>query len=154
MIAASAHHVAPDAADARPRRRIGRSILAVLAGILTIILLDNGIDFVLHSIGVYPPIGLAMADPLFLLALAYRTIDGILGCYIAARLAPYGPRGHALTLGGIGVVLSSLGVVATWNGGPELGPVWYPLALVAITLPVAWIGGTLGERGRRAHELA
>jgi hypothetical protein len=154
MIAASAHQGEPGAGDARPKRRIGRSLLAVLAGILTIILLDNGLDFVLHSTGVYPPVGLAMAEPLFLVALAYRTVDGILGCYIAARLAPHSPQGHAMTLGAIGVALSSLGVVATWNGGPELGPIWYPLALVAITLPCAWIGGTLAERQRRGSGLA
>jgi hypothetical protein len=144
MIAASAPHVT----EPRRRRRVGRSIGAVLAGMLAIVLLDNGIDLVLHSTGVYPPIGQAMADSLFLVALAYRTIDGILGCYVAARLAPHHPRRHALALGLIGVVLSSLGVVATVYGGPELGPIWYPLALVAISLPCAWIGGTLAQRSR------
>jgi hypothetical protein len=148
MIEASAQEVSA----ARPKRRIGRSIVAVLAGMLTIALLDNGIDFVLHSVGVYPPFGMTMADSLFLLALAYRIVDGILGCYVAARLAPSSPRQHALVLGGIGVVLSSLGVAATWNGGPEFGPIWYPLMLVAISLPCAWIGGTLAER-RQARDL-
>jgi hypothetical protein len=132
--------------DGQESRRVGRSIWAVLAGLVTIALLDNAIDFVLHTTGVYPPVGLAMADPLFLIAVAYRTVDGILGCYIAARLAPRHPLRHALILGGIGVVLSSLGVVATLTGGPELGPVWYPVSLVIITPLVAWIGGTLAQR--------
>jgi hypothetical protein len=142
----------PEEIEARPRRRIGRSIVAVLAGLLVIALLDNVIDAVLHGTGVYPPLGQPMADVLFLLALAYRTVDGILGTYVAGRLAPSSPRGHALTLGGIGVVLSSLGVLATMNGGPELGPIWYPLVLVAIVLPCAWVGGTLAER-QRASDL-
>jgi hypothetical protein len=146
MIAMDTH----DAVEARQPRRIGRSIGAVLAGMLAIVLLDNGIDFVLHSTGVYPPVGLAMADALFLLAVAYRTIDGVLGCYIAGRLAPRNPLRHALILGGIGMVLSSLGVVATVYGGPELGPLWYPLTLVAITPIVAWVGSTLAARQRRA----
>jgi len=132
--------------EARSPRRIWRSVGAVLAGMLAIVLLDNGIDYVMHATGIFPPFGLAMADPLFLVALAYRTIDGILGCYVAARLAPSSPRGHALALGAIGVVLSSLGVVAAWIGGPELGPLWYPLALVAIALPCAWFGGKLADR--------
>jgi len=89
-----------------------------------------------------------MADSLFLLALAYRTVDAIIGTYLVGRLAPHRPRRHAMTLGLIGVVLSSLGVVATIYGGPELGPIWYPLALVAISLPCAWIGGTLAQRSR------
>src|SRR3954454_21225004 len=133
-------------ADAGGSRRVGRSMWAVFAGLLTIALLDNAIDFVFHSTGVYPPVGLAMADPLFLIAVAYRTVDGILGCYIAARVAPRRPMRHALILGGVGVVLSSLGVVATLTGGPELGPVWYPISLVVITPLVAWVGGALAER--------
>lgn len=139
------------ATAARPAgqsRRIGRSIGAVFAGILAIIVLDNGFDFILHGTGVYPPFGQTMADGLFLLALAYRTVDGILGTYIAGRLAPRHPMVHALTLGGIGVVLSSLGVLATLSGGPEFGPLWYPLALVAVTLPCAWIGGRLADTRR------
>src|SRR5215207_7614108 len=134
--------IAASAVQAHEPRR-GRSVGAVLAGMLAIILLDNGIDLVLHTTGVYPPFGLTMADSLFLVALAYRTVDGVLGCYVAARLAAHHPRRHALALGLIGVVLSSLGVLATLNGGPELGPVWYPLMLVAISLPCAWVGGTL-----------
>ena len=148
MIAAHA----PEDVQARRGRRIGRSIGAVLAGLLVIAILDNAIDAVLHATGVYPPLGQPMADALFLLALAYRTVDGILGCYVAARLAPYGARGHAWTLGAIGVVLSTLGVLATMNGGPELGPIWYPLALVAIVLPCAWIGGTLAARQRAGDQ--
>ena len=129
-------------------RRIGRSIGAVFAGLLTIAVLDNLLDFILHSTGVYPPVGQTMADGLFLLALGYRTVDGILGCAIAAALAPSRPMRHALTLGGIGIVLSSLGVLATLGGGPEYGPLWYPLALVAITLPCAYVGGRLAESRR------
>src|SRR5438094_6170848 len=106
-------------------RRIGRSIGAVLAGFLTIAVLDNGFDFILHSTGIYPPFGQTMVDGLFLLAFAYRTVDGVLGSYIVGRLAPRRPLAHALTLGGIGVVLSSLGVLATIGGGPEFGPIWY-----------------------------
>jgi hypothetical protein len=141
---------AESAVEAHESRRVGRSIWAVLAGLLTIAIVDNAIDVVMHTTGIYPPVGLAMADPLFLLAIAYRTVDGILGCYIAAALAPRNPMRHALILGGIGVVLSSLGVVATWNGGPEFGPAWYPISLVIVTPLVAWIGGRLGERRWRA----
>lgn len=132
-------------------RRTGRSVGAVLAGLLTIAILDNLIDFILHSTGVYPPIGQTMADSLFLLALAYRTVDGILGCYITASLAPSRPLRHALILGSIGVVLSSLGALATIGAGPELGPAWYPLMLVAIVLPCAYVGGRLAERRERVQ---
>jgi hypothetical protein len=75
--------------------------------------------------------------------------DGILGCYVAARLAPGRPLGHALALGVIGALLSGLGAVATWNAGPEFGPAWYPLTLVAISLPCAWAGGQIAASRRR-----
>lgn len=140
------HDGSAGASPERQPRRIGRSIGAVFAGLLTIAVLDNLVDFVLHSTGVYPPPGQTMADGLFLLALAYRTVDAIIGSYVTASLAPSRPLRHALTLGGVGIVLSSLGVLATLAGGPELGPLWYPLALVAICLPCTWIGGKLACR--------
>ena len=53
---------------------------------------------------------------------------------------------HALLGGTIGLILSTVGVVVTWNRGPELGPHWYPLALVATALPCAWLGGKLRQK--------
>jgi hypothetical protein len=125
-------------------RRIG----AVLAGLVTIAVLDNAIDAVMHLTGIYPPYGQPMRDSLFVLATAYRAVDSTLGCFITARLAPDRPLAHALTLGGIGVLLSLSAAVVTWNVDPPLGPRWYSLALPAMALPVAWIGGTLGARAR------
>jgi hypothetical protein len=141
-----------DLADTSPRprpRRIGRSIGAVFAGLLVIVALDNLIDAILHGTGIYPPLGQPMADGLFVLALAYRTVDAIVGSYVAGSLAPGRPLRHALTLGVIGIVLSSLGVLATLAGGPELGPLWYPLALVAICLPCTYVGGKLAAARRQ-----
>jgi hypothetical protein len=34
----------------------------------------------------------------------------------------------------------------TWSAGPEFGPKWYPLALVALALPSVWAGGKLARR--------
>ena len=124
-------------------RRALRSIGAVLAGLLTIGVLDTGIDAVLHATGVYPPWGQPMAGRLFLLAIAYRMVDGIAGGYIAARLAPHHPMRHALILGSIGVVISIAGALATWNEGPKFGPHWYPLSLAVVAMPCAWLGGKL-----------
>jgi hypothetical protein len=36
--------------------------------------------------------------------------------------------------------------VATWNKGPAFGPHWYPIALVLVSIPCAWIGGKLYEK--------
>jgi drug/metabolite transporter (DMT)-like permease len=127
-------------------RRILRSIGALLAGVLAIVVLSVGTDVLMNAIGIFPLPGQPMGDGLLMLATAYRTVYGIAGSYIAARLAPYRHMSHALALGVIGLVLSILGAVATWNKGPAYGHAWYPLALVALAVPNAWAGGKLYEK--------
>ncbi len=119
-----------------------RSILAVLAGLVFIFITHNGMDTLFESMGWMPSRGEPLTDEGLLLASSYRAIFSILGCYITARLAPANPMRHALILGGIGVVLSSLGAIALW----DLGHVWYPISLIILTLPYAWLGGYLYTR--------
>jgi drug/metabolite transporter (DMT)-like permease len=126
----------------RPRRTL-RSVGAVFVGFLAIVIITTATDMAMHATGVFPPMGEPMGDGLFLLATAYRIVYGVVGCYIAARLAPDRPMPHALALGVVGVVVSALGAAATWNRGPAFGPHWYPLALIAISMPCAWLGGKL-----------
>lgn len=133
-------------ADAPPRN-LPRSTIAVIAGFVAIFVLSLATDQLLHSLGVYPPWGEPMrATSLNLLALSYRLVYDTFGCYLTARLAPRNPMRHALTLGGIGFVLSSLGAV----GGimADLGPAWYPILLALSSLPSAWLGGWLAHRER------
>jgi hypothetical protein len=122
----------------RPHRTL-RQIGAVLAGLLAIFAITTVTDIVLHATGIFPPWGQPMSSALFLVALAYRIVYGVLGCYIAARLAPDRPMRHAVALGVVGVVLSTAGAVAMW----EAGPAWYSLAVIGIALPCAWVGGKL-----------
>jgi hypothetical protein len=63
----------------------------VLAGVLTGIILALGIDELLHLAHVFPPWDQRASDALVLLATLYRTIYGVAGSYIAARLAPNRP---------------------------------------------------------------
>ncbi len=132
--------------DRPPSRRLGRSVTAVLAALVANAVLSLGVDQLMHTLGVYPPWGQPMPDSLFLLATAYRVVYSVAGSYIAARLAPDRPMQHALALGAVGVVVSLAGTVATWNRGPEFGPKWYPLALIALAMPCAWAGGRLAQR--------
>lgn len=135
-----------DATETPRPRRILRRVGAVLAGLFVVAILDLSIDAAMHATGVYPPWFQPMVTPLWFLAIGYRALDGIIGGYIAGRLAPDRPVKHALALGIVGVVLATGGVLATWTKGPELGPKWYPLALVVIALPCALIGGKLASR--------
>lgn len=125
-----------------PPRRLLRSTGAVLLGFVAVVVLSLGTDQMLHVLEVYPPWGQPMYDPgLNLLALAYRSVYGVAGSYVAARVAPHAPMRHALALGVIGVALSLAGAIATIP--IDLGPAWYPIALVLTALPCAWLGGVL-----------
>jgi uncharacterized membrane protein YfcA len=73
------------------------------------------------------------------------------GSYITARLAPHKPMKHALIGGAIGMVLATIGALATWN--KDLGPHWYPVALVVGALPTAWVGARLHRTGAKRVEL-
>lgn len=137
--------------ETRPARRVLRSIGAVLAGMFVGIVLALGTDEVLHAVGVFPPWGQPVGDKPLLLATAYRIIYGIASCYIIARLAPDRPMQHALAGGVVGLIVSIVGTVVTWNAGPAFGPHWYPLALVATSLPTAWAGGKLRLMQLRAR---
>lgn len=127
---------------ARPRSGL-RSVKAVFVGLLAIVALSTATDAVMHATGVFPPFGQPMSDGLFVLATAYRIVISIAGCALAARLAPNRPMRHALSLGVVGALVSLAGAVATWNAGPEFGPKWYPLLLVAVAVPCALAGGRL-----------
>jgi uncharacterized membrane protein YccC len=98
----------------------------------------------MHLLHIFPPLGQGMSDGLFALATIYRTIYAIIGSYVTARLAPSRPMGHAMIGAVVGTIVGTVGAVVTWNK-PELGPHWYPLALIATGFPCAWIGSRIRE---------
>jgi hypothetical protein len=126
-----------------PSRRIGRSILAVFAGIVVGIVLSTATDLGLHASGIAPAPSLKEPWPNHLLVLAtlYRLIYGVLGSYVIARLAPNRPMGHSLVAGTLGLVVSGLGAAAAWS--TTVGQHWYPVLLAMTALPTAWIGAKL-----------
>jgi hypothetical protein len=122
-----------------------RSVAAMLAGLVAIIVLSLGTDAVLHALNVYPPWGQPMHETsLNVLALSYRCVFAIIGGYVAASLAPRNPTRHALILGAIGVGLGVLGGIGATIA--NLGPVWYSVALVLTAVPSTWIGARLQQR--------
>ena len=118
-----------------------KSIGAVLAGFIFIGVTHTGTDAILENAGVLPKDNLWVGTGLILVVLGYRAAWSLIGCYLTARLAPANPLRHALILGGIGTVLSVVGAVVTAD--MNLGPAWYAWTLAAITMPVAWLGGTI-----------
>jgi len=124
-----------------PFRRIGRSILAVLAGIVVGIVLSVGTDLSLHAVGFAPSLKDRWPNQLLVLATAYRSIYGIFASYVIAHLAPNRPMAHSLVAGALGLVVSSLGAAAAWS--TTVGQHWYPVALALTALPTAWLGAKL-----------
>jgi MFS-type transporter involved in bile tolerance (Atg22 family) len=116
-----------------------KSIGAVLAGLVFILITHTGTDAVLEGAGVLPKGNLFVPTGLILIVIAYRAVWSFIGCYLTARLAPRNPMKHAIILGSIGLVVSSVGAVVA----ADLGPPWYAWTLAAISLPVAWLGGKM-----------
>lgn len=130
-------------------KSILRSIGAVLAGFVFIGVTHTGTDAILEGAGILPKGHLFVGTGLILAVLGYRAAFSLAGCYLTAWLAPQNPMRHSLALGGIGVVLSSIGAIVA---GADLGPAWYAWTLAAISLPVAWLGGKLFEARLRRNE--
>ena len=127
------------------RARPLRTVAAIFAGLLAIIVLSLGTDVILHALDIYPPWGQPMHETsLNALALSYRCVYGIVGGYVAAGLAPRDPMRHALILGAVGTGLGVLGGISATRA--DLGPIWFSVALVLTTLPCAWIGARLQQR--------
>jgi hypothetical protein len=123
---------------------IGRSIGAVVAGSLVVVILSLGTDEILHLIHVYPPWGQPMYEPgLNALALGYRMVYAVLGNLLIYRLAPWRPMKHVWIAAGVGFVLSTLGAVAAVQH--NLGPLWYPVALAFSAFPCAWVTGPIAQ---------
>jgi hypothetical protein len=125
-----------------------KSFSAVLAGFVVIVVLSVGTDFLLKALDVLPYDHLFVSTGLILFVLGYRALYSLIGCYLTAKLAPQKPMKHALYLGVLGLVISSIGAVAA----SHLGPVWYGWTLAAISLPIAWLGGKLYEIRSRQLE--
>ena len=126
----------------RPRK-IGQSIVALAVGFFVNVALTLPADVAMRAIGALPPLQHPMNDVQSALAFGYRTLFAVISSYVVARLAPNRPMQHALIGAAIGMVLATVGAVATRN--ISLGPHWYALALIVVALPTGWVGGKLRE---------
>jgi multisubunit Na+/H+ antiporter MnhF subunit len=121
-----------------------KSIGAVIAGLVAIFALSYATDAVLEAAGILQsgmPLPMRGSELLITTILVYRLVYSVVGCYIAARLAPNYPMRHALVLGALGFVGSIGGAIVAVQ--QSLGPAWYAWGLVVFALPCAWLGGRL-----------
>ncbi len=119
-------------------KNIFKSIGAVVAGFVSIVILSVGSDFLFVKLGVFPQH--ALFEPWMLgIALLYRSVFTVVGGYITARLAPKNPMRHVYVLMMLGFVGGAVGVIAGWN----LGNQWYPIALALSGPLLVFLGGKL-----------
>ncbi len=119
-----------------------KSIWAVFAGFLTVVLLSVGTDYGLETLGLFPPQSepAAYTAGMLMVALIYRCVYTVAGGYVTAKLAPNQPMRHAIILGIVGIVAGTIGAVMSWGLTPHH---WYPIALVVTALPCTWLGGKM-----------
>lgn len=123
-----------------------RSILSIIAGFITVVVLSIGMDMIVEGVGILPPADRPelLVTWMLVFALAYRTVFTIIGGYVTAWLAPSKPIKHTIILGILGTIAGTAGVIGAWN----LGNHWYPIALAVLALPSTWLGGILRGQGK------
>ncbi|HSC46837.1 MAG TPA: hypothetical protein VLG68_01980 [Gammaproteobacteria bacterium] len=123
-----------------------RSVGAVVAGFVAVFVLAVLTDIVLVTARVLPAMEHPelYSDTLYALIFLYTTVYSGVGGYLTARLAPSRPIAHALVLGALGTLASTLGAIANWD--KAAGHAWYPIALIAIAMPACYLGGAMYVR--------
>lgn len=125
------------------KKNFFKGVWAAVAGIAAGFILSIATDILLESTGamIRQPFD---DNPSWLIAIVviYRTFYTVIGSYITARLSPNNPMKHVMIVGMIGVVIGTVGAIVMWDVPPH----WYPITLVILTLPAAWIGGRIAIR--------
>lgn len=120
-----------------------RSIWAVVAGFLFILVLSVGTDAIMHAMWpkLFNASGGTQNVVILCLTTVYVGVFATVGSYLTARLAPSHPMKHALILGGLGLVFTLMATMKMWN----LAPAWYNILNLVLVMPYAWLGGRLRE---------
>lgn len=123
--------------------KVLKSIGAVFAGLLVVVVLSTGTDFILESAGIFPPPGQGIfVTWMLILAFAYRLIYTVAGGYVTAAFSPASPMRHVIILAIIGTIAGVAGIFVGW----DLSEHWYPIALAVTAFPVTWLGGKIKTR--------
>jgi hypothetical protein len=118
-----------------------RSTVAVAAGLLVTAVASTAADAVMRATSIFPSSPQVMSDPLFGVAAACRALFAVAGGSVTVRLAPGRPWRHAWILAGIGTAAALAGVIAFYRiGGAQLGPAWYPIAILIEAIPCVALG--------------
>lgn len=121
-----------------------RSVLAVLAGIVTLVLVAFAVEIPLHrlTLWLFPqtfPNAAALDSSIgWMLSQTLYTVPAlILGGYVAAWLAPHGPLAHAVAM----AIVQELLTVALIFNPPHPVPPWTWALSLAVIPPAIIYGG-------------
>lgn len=119
-----------------------KTIGAILTGFIFIGVTHNGTDFVLESLGIFTPLGVRFDTTwMVVTATIYRNLFMIAAGYLTAAIAPQPKMRAVIILGVIGTLLGIIGIFV--NAKYDLGPMWYPIALVLLGFPCLYLGAKL-----------
>ena len=133
-----------------------RSVLAILAGLVTLTALSFGIEAVadplmirLFAESLPTRSALSHSLPATVFMFAYGALSVAAGGYVAARLARRAPLRHAVMLGIVQSALTLLAMAAMWSHAPALN--W--IVSFVMAFPAALAGGWLFDRQARRQAL-
>ena len=117
-----------------------KSVIAIIVCFMVGALLCIITDILLDKIGYMKAESFKENSPwVILVVIIYRFIYNVIGCYVAAAMAPARPMRHAMIIGVIGLVLGTLGSIVMWDKAVA----WYNISIILISVPCAYIGGQL-----------
>jgi hypothetical protein len=132
-----------------------RSILAILAGLVVIIVTSFGIEAAANPLlmRMFPdalPNEAAMSHnlPVWLFTFTYTFLCVVAGGYVTARLAARYAVRHAVILG----VLQSLLTIPAMLAYTDKAPLWGWITSMILVIPAAWCGGLIFLRRAPRNE--
>lgn len=117
-----------------------RSTRAVVVGLVIVLALTIAGYFAARGLGLIVPGTIPPERDLFLFNLCFMMFM-MIGGYATAKLAPFDPKNHTISLGVILTVLGLIGSIA--QSLAHYGPNWFGWLLVLSGLPFAWLGGKI-----------
>lgn len=128
-----------------------RLILAVIAGIITTLILTGITHVVMNLLGMHPPLFKPMFDDLQVqFALFYHSLYAIVGAFVTAMIAKNQERRAVLILGTKELIMWIIGTFLLWNHAP----LWSNITKALLGVPLAWVGGRLYEAYKKKKSLA
>jgi len=119
-----------------------KNILAVVVGAAVTLGIWLGLDAAIFRSGMFPDSVEGMTTGHWLVPLAARVAGAVAGGWVGMQIA----RARMTVTVGVGALAAGHAAVAVFaasSKSPDLGPVWYPVAVLLLSFPATWLGTRL-----------